>query len=232
MSVRDLIARMGTTPKRHATPAQAHVRMCLDAGREAVRTGSDPEGWKLLGSGYFSAVYEADSVTAVKVGSSLDGGYVFAMWALQNQHLEGVPRIYAVQRVSVPARAYVKAHESYVVVMERLDSPEKDDWGSLRGASRAQYNQMMYARSVDVLPDHEHEGEECAAFIAMRELRHYMVKASKCQDPYFDLHSGNVMMRGDVLVLIDPLAGLGDVKDRGKYARKRYEKVLRSCSDY
>lgn len=243
MSIRDLMQRKTRGPVR-VSPAQAHVKACLAAGRAIMRDPAAdyiPEGWKILGTGYFSSVYGVDDSTVVKCGPSLDGGYVYAMWALANQHLDGVPRIYAVQRVTYfegdydyKAGKYYRSTsqaEGYVVVMERLQEMPKDNWGSLKdGTARAQYDAMQAAVYRD---SYEADHTACPASIAIMKLRHEInaaIKANGENRPtqYFDLHMGNVMVRGETVVITDPIATVKG-KTKGKFARKRYSSIREHC---
>lgn len=233
MSIRDLLARQPQV-KRPATPAQAHLRTILAEAQEFMRTDKDPEGWLHLGSGYFSHVYEVDASTVVKTGRSLDGGYVYAMWALQNQHLEGVPRIYAVQKVACRYTYTKETYYGYVVVMERLEELSTSNRGDMNDIEqRRQYEAVQAARYGD--------DNSCPAATALVRLRHDLnqqIQAGRTtrggagygvvDTQYFDIHNGNVMMRGDVMVLTDPIATIR-AKTRGKFSRKRYEALRAYC---
>ena len=242
MSIRDLFERLPKAQK-FVTPAQAHVKACLAGGREIIRKGDMPEGWEPLGAGYFSQVAAVDDCTVVKTGDSLDGGYVYAMWCLANQDLEAVPRIYAVQRVQYfeqeyddMAGAYVRGKtqaEGYIVVMERLQELPKDNWGGLKeGCLKAQFDTIGAAQYKDNYYEcGKHERTPCGD--AMVRLRNYINAAIRANGhsidhQYFDMHYGNAMVRGDVLVITDPLATVQG-KTKGKFARKRYTALRAQC---
>lgn len=242
MSIRDLLARQPQA-KRVVTPAQAHLRMCLAGGAAHLRSEESAPKWQQLGSGYFSSVYAVDECTVVKLGSSLDGGYVYAMWCLANQHLEGVPRVYAVQRCTRRYKCMSdEAYEGYIVVMERLQELRRSQWGDvIDREGKDQYRAACAAAYKDDYADEDDGIPYCWAGEAMVALRHHMNKSihagrsergefarGKVSTQYFDLHEGNVMMRGSVLVITDPIATVRD-KTRGKFSRKRYEALRKSC---
>lgn len=234
MSIRDLLARQPQV-KRPATPAQAHLRAILAEAQDFMRTKKEPLHWESLGSGYFSHVYGVDASTVVKTGGTLDGGYVYAMWALANQHLEGVPRIYAVQKVARRYSYSTTTYYGYVVVMERLEELSKSNWGDMNDIEqRRQYEAVQAANYGD--------DNSCPAAAALVRLRHDLNQQIQAGRPnrgpsggygvvdtqYFDIHNGNVMMRGNVMVLTDPIATIR-AKTRGKFSRKRYEALRAYC---
>lgn len=222
MSYRNVIRQVNKAARRNITPAQANVRACLAAGRRLLHSDDmwsarQEIGLRELGSGYFSSVFEGFGGLVIKVGRELDGGYVYALWAQSKVGHPGVPQIEAVQRVG---------SHGYVVVMERLVPAQSNDWGGLKQEANDQYSAACTAKYRE--PDGEYK--DCPAAHVMGELRRFMKWAAQDDSPYFDLHPGNVMLRGDTLVVTDPLAR---VPNTGyKFNKARFDALLKESESW
>lgn len=221
MSYRNVIRQVNKAARRNVTPAQANVRACLAAGRKLLLSDdmwaeNKNIGLHALGSGYFSSVFEGFGGLVIKVGRELDGGYVYALWAQSKVGHPGVPQIEAVQRVG---------SHGYVVVMERLKpAVVTDGWGGVGDDHAPQYSaacEAKYKEYEEITGDYA----TCPAAHAMGELRRFMKFMAQTDDPNFDLHPGNVMLRGDTLVVTDPLAR---VPSTGyKFNKARFDALLK-----
>ncbi|BAG70365.1 protein kinase; inhibitor of host transcription; positively regulates RNaseIII; negatively on RNaseE [Ralstonia phage RSB1] len=224
MSYRNVIRQVNKAARRNVTPAQANVRACLAAGRKLLHSDDmwaarKEIGLRELGSGYFSSVFEGFGGLVIKVGRELDGGYVYALWAQSKVGHPGVPQIEAVQRVG---------SHGYVVVMERL-APANPGSDYIRGEPSDQYDAACQAKYKE-MADISGEYADCPAAHAVGELRRFMKWAAQDDSPYFDLHPGNVMLRGDTLVVTDPLAR---VPSTGyKFNKARFDALLKESESW
>lgn len=150
-------------------------------------------GFKLLGSGYFSAAFEHELLPqrVIKVGFKVeDSGATYAAWCRQNQHLYGIPKIHDLQR-----------HDScYTVVLDKLieyDSCEKQEW-----------HDDLYTFAENILMDRPYidrpwDDKAEALKVTMQEMRKFFLGMAS-----FDLHSGNVMIdpKTNDLIITDPVS--------------------------
>lgn len=153
------------------------------------------EGWKPLGDGLNSVVYEKEGVV-LKVSVNDYGYDLFLSWAMALQHNPYFPRIYQIRRWKTTYRGREKVRAT-VVLMEKLEKPyllagefHSERLRSLgrRAARMPWYGEIHYrAKSKD----------EREAVRALKEM--FVATDSE------DLHDGNVMFRDKQPVIIDPV---------------------------
>lgn len=140
-------------------------------------------GYKLLGSGCYSAVFEGrDKTRAIKIGSTLADPWL--IYAEQIQSLDNplFPRIYSLH--------CFEYEDYYVAVTERLQVLE-DDYD-------ANSSWMRLSREI----------RDCSSSEPIVRQAGQLLNSLLRTIDYarLDLHHGNIMRRGDQLVLNDPLA--------------------------
>lgn len=140
-------------------------------------------GYSLLGSGCYSAVFEGqDKTRAIKIGSTLADPWL--IYAEQVQSLDNplFPRIYSLHTFEY--------EDYYVAITERLTCVG-DNWGP-----DAEW--MRLSREIRDCSSTEPCVREAGKLL--NSLLHNIDYAR------LDLHKGNIMKRGNQLVLNDPLA--------------------------
>jgi hypothetical protein len=150
-------------------------------------------GFTRLGEGAFAAVYEKPGYPWVFKVFHGDPAYLdFLQYALKHQNNPHVPRF--------KGRPFKITHNTYAIRMEKLSHEFKniDDimnlinrWksGPLTAA------QEEYLRDVN-MPQ-------------MIPLLNDLKNLAKARRHMLDIHKGNVMARGDILVIVDPLVNYG-----------------------
>ena len=136
--------------------------------------------YKLLGSGCYSVVFEtACKRRAIKIGSTLSDPWVVYAESIKDSNNLHFPRIYSLYQN--------ESEDYYVAVVERLHHVQdlSADWKSFRDS---------------VLNNCPREPEQREALKVLNLLLSRMDYAK------LDLHLDNIMMRGDIFVISDPLA--------------------------
>ena len=166
----------------------------------------EKDGYQLLGSGCFGAAYaKPDSKLVMKIGR-IHRNQPYLAWIAQLQKAprhENLPIIYGITRF-VGQKDDQDAF--FVVIMERLDDAAKH----LRGRSKkSQQSREWYARvgrrawhlkrsisSYETSPEIALASDPVAAMIAAAAID---------GEGDLDMHYGNVMRRGQTLVITDPI---------------------------
>jgi hypothetical protein len=154
----------------------------MEASKRLIRRLVD-RGYSLLGSGCYSAVFEGkNKKQAIKIGSTLADPWL--IYAEQIQKLDNplFPRIYSLH--------CFEYEDYYVAITERLQVLGEDygpdsSWMNLAREIRDCTSTEPLVRQAGQL---------------LNSLLHTIDYAR------LDLHHGNIMLRGDQLVLNDPLA--------------------------
>jgi hypothetical protein len=165
------------------------------------------KGYHYIGGGHFSNVFAKDgSKSVIKVGKNplkqMDGWVPFAKLAMMHPEIEAFPKIYRL----------VEARDCYVATMERLeDYPEdmdlqydyKEEIRRLANyaATRSSYYKSSYYRD---LPRHIARPIAKGASLIGRWL---------VPDWDTDIHNGNILWRGNMPVISDPLSFFKAPKD-------------------
>jgi hypothetical protein len=150
-------------------------------------------GFKFLGAGHFSAVFEHSLLPnrVIKVGfKKEDSGAAYAAWCRMNQGRAGVPTIHAIARHA----------GCYTVVLDKLFefNSEKD---SKKDSEVTHYYELaaasLYGRDTGFWDDFSKNLKN-----TISDIRSFFVDIAS-----FDLHEGNVMVNsnGD-LVITDPVS--------------------------
>jgi hypothetical protein len=139
------------------------------------------KGFRLIGDGCYAAVFESncDPNLVYKVGNNASDPYLAYIQA--NINSPHFPRVHSV---------FIDYDNNYyIVTMERLEEIPDHKRTSVPSNIRTQFT-----RESAVDPDMQSLVERVEALL------------SSCTDFKLDLHSGNIMMRGVVPVVTDPLA--------------------------
>lgn len=169
-------------------------------------------GFDHLGGGAYGSVYGKlgkDRVIKVLRRPSEDGWFDYVKWANENGYGGSfAPKLFSYK--------YHKGHgkdDGYAVaVMERLaSSRENPKHNIMRTMANYAVDNNPFAK--DVL-----EQAQPGFGKFLEEMRSHFGRAS------YDLHGGNFMVRGDQLVLTDPIAGKVDLSRR-RLRRADFEKA-------
>lgn len=153
--------------------------------------------YKIVGSGCYGAVYGAKGSDIVyKIGDATDNdGYLAYVKQLSKQktHNKFTPKIHGV-------RVYESKHDKYfVVAMERLSPLKREHHSLVDWFAEAFMNdnfKTMFRKELGIIVPKP-----------LKELYELLVDSyTNGRNVDWDLHSGNFMMRGDQIVIIDPLA--------------------------
>ena len=162
-------------------------RIAGDAGLDKFNAYMDENGFKQLGQGAFGAVYEKPGYPWVFKVFNNDPAYLaWINYVANNQSNEHVPKI--------KGKPFRINDGVFAVRMEKLspfrDSPIAD--AVLYGQTN-EYNKENLTRlgHTDVIP-------------VLNAIQH-LAYGDLTKDWRVDLHIGNVMMRGDIPVITDPI---------------------------
>ena len=169
-----------------------------DLTREEFIDQLTADGYVLIGSGLYSAVYaQHGGTTVIKVGSTIHDPWLnWAESILRSE--QDNPWLPDVKEVSVyrKTRKHTKA-AFYVAHMERLCPISYDDQNKY-------YSHLSHIRNTCVYEDVSNVSVISEMFGDMVKL----VKATLNQcDGRYDFHFGNIMLRGQQIVVTDPIAG-------------------------
>lgn len=163
---------------------------------------------KRLGRGNYAHVFKHPTHpdVVVKVFTADSGYERYLRFVKKNQRNKYVPRI--IDHVRIPDKD-VEGGWYNIVFMEKLTRASYDDlhqemsrWARLAGLKH--HDQFSTPEELD-LEDFEklaYQTEDRDLAAVAREF----LTLDNDDDEYFDLHDGNVMMRGNQLVIIDPYA--------------------------
>ena len=155
-------------------------------------------GWRLLGSGAFASAYgHKDHDVVMKIGyiENNEAYLDFVAEMQKSPRHENLPRIYGITRFvnSTKVKREDRVDEYFVVIMEKLDESKKYRHGEDRKskAFRKWYDgiksKVLYHDDSDPLVALIKRAHERGAYHTI------------------DMHYGNVMFRGDVPVITDPI---------------------------
>jgi hypothetical protein len=161
-------------------------------------------GWTVSGSGFFSvAFYKGGLAIKISLRGSGDAALDYLKWARDNDHLPGVPMLYALGEHS---HSYVALMERYTPITSELN-PDSADFCDHLSCEFSEVRDAMYGETdVPCWP---------AGMTAKVIRKHFGPKAA------FDMHKGNVMLSRDgKLVITDPLGRSRDRSTRyGGYSQ-------------
>lgn len=146
---------------------------------------------KELGNGYFSTVFQHPTRedVAVKVVAG-DTQYLrFLRFASKYPKNPYLPKIYSVTKHVSSGSSY------YIVMMEKLRKLPYQKYRKWR----------VKLKTGNTLAQFSHKLRELSKTCEDKHLREIFKFLYRNQF-YFDLHGGNVMQRGDQLVIVDPMA--------------------------
>ncbi len=153
-------------------------------------------GFRHLGSGSYGSAYEHPSYPWVfKIFKNDKSYFTFFNYARRNQNNPNLPKIKG---------SYIRiGNDAYAVRLEKLREVTRDEWIKIEEIMD-NIQEMVYKVSYDG----EWTPEEIALkkqFPGIYEIISAMWNADIFQNSHPDIHSGNIMMRGNVPVLIDPV---------------------------
>lgn len=155
---------------------------------------------KLLGSGLYSDVFEVGEVVVKRSrwSESTRNWLEFCKIMLDaGKHHPMMPKVYAV----IPVLRDDGSEDGYYAVLEKLDAQGRSQMTGWALRDHDEYSEMfceveyLYEQYLNTVTDRDPEEDE---------------------DGFNDMHSGNIMMRGDQPVITDPGSDkyhLPDVKD-------------------
>lgn len=168
----------------------------LYVSQDEWRTIMEHYGFKHLGSGSYGSAYEHPKYPWVfKIFKGDNSYFKFFNYARRNQHNPNLPKIKG---------SYIRiGNDAYVVRLEKLQE-----------ISREQYQKVEEIINTfqDIIADEKYDNEltpEEKQLLKLYPGIHEFLSALWHLDifstSYPDLHGGNIMMRGDVPVIIDPV---------------------------
>lgn len=176
----------------------------VEADRQRISDYIKAQGWSYLGHGAFSVSFtKSDTPWVMKVMTETDPGYIRFYSLAKRSDNPHFPEVGRMGVLKIPLGG--KIVPVHVVMLEKLnDSPP-------RGVVDIRSDISLYAESPSRFPlsksitDRFPELES-----ALNELVGLKSKKVSYSDqPMYriDLHSGNIMYRGNTPVIIDPLVG-------------------------
>ena len=150
-------------------------------------------GFKHLGTGSYGSAYEHPNYPWVFKIFKGDTSYIkYFNYAKRNQNNPNIPRIKG---------SYIRiGNDAYVVRLEKLQEISGEQYKKLEKI----INHILYI--VDMTKDNQPLEKEDKQIIQMYPgLYKIYSDVSNFENSYVDIHSGNIMMRGDVPVIIDPV---------------------------
>ena len=161
----------------------------LDNGRAvfnvAARSFSDVTGMKKLGSGAYSEVFEIDDKHVLKIVKKTDSGYArFVKICQANRHNPHLPKIHLAAQWA----------GKQIYILERLSETSTDEENVERSwnyrGPKYYFREAISGRN-----------SENPFFVLPPEIKEV---AQLLRNMTNDLHDGNMMFRGNVLVVTDP----------------------------
>lgn len=187
------------------TFTNAVERVSNAADRRDAAAALDRRGWTNIGAGVFGAAYShpecPDVVLKVFWDDSAYRAYLTdVVLPLQGRNPH-VPTVHAWRPIG---------QNGGVVVLERLERVDysDDDKGEIRVKVATVCREGQASAKVRGIPrDLVRIGNRIHATIERERVRRERgVTSGRNREPGVDLHGGNVMLRGDTLVITDPLA--------------------------
>lgn len=217
MKRNELASTLAVLVARHIENSENNFAQS-QAGFAEFRKEAQLLGFSVLGGGYFSVAleHEAHPELAIKVGLKReDSGAAYAAYCRANQGLPGIPVIHEIARWS----------NCYTVLMDNLESVE----GKLGGSGlRSAYYSAVYAViecgiSVSEATDNVADRISNASGTCEEADTNYSYCYDLCKTAEgirdffygigsFDLHDGNVMFKGNELVITDPVSFTEGIK--------------------
>lgn len=159
-------------------------------------------GWAVAGNGFFATVFIHPSKDYVLKIFYKDSGYkIYAKIIAAYQHNAHVPKL--------RGKLHMLAKDVYVIRMERLQPLAREHDPILKQYADPYLDPLMGGTAGPCVEDVFSSGNR--EFLADRwpDLYDLMnVISSKSPSNWDDMHSLNVMKRGKILVITDPLATL------------------------
>lgn len=170
-----------------------------------------------IGSGLYANVYSNDTIDiVVKITSGNDLGYLAYIKAITAFELNNsyIPRILKVIHYRYaddsPERGTVRdgigRNDRFVITMEKLDSPMRDN-NSSHGKCRKfndfvdNFSGIMRNIAYGEKVDWSKYSKKHQEVFALLEIARESIGAR-----WYDLHTGNIMMRGSQFVITDPIS--------------------------
>lgn len=181
--------------KRAKLPDRLQPTGNLDQFHDRLRT----DGYKIIGNGLYAEVWAKDNDDShvIKVARDDVGYDEYLSYVLANQENPYFPRVFDVKRFKGVKNVW-SGGDITVVSMERLTKGGKKAKKQLskrlhRGAKDATWYTEEQKKAARAMFKTKHE----------KQLLEVMTALSKTRG-WLDLHDGNIMHRGNQLVVIDP----------------------------
>ena len=164
----------------------------------------DEYGFKHLGTGSYGSAYEHPSYPWVfKIFKNDKSYFAFLQYARKNQNNPNLPKISGSYIRIRKDPKHISSNDAYVVRLEKLREMTADEWNKI---------EKIIEIFQDMVADASYGGDATDEEIKLRnqyqgiyDIISAMWNADIFKNSHFDIHSGNVMMRGNVPVIIDPV---------------------------
>ena len=176
--------------QKELAPSKMKTASERDMAMEKLTDYLETQGFKHIGQGSFSEIYIKQGYPWMFKLWSHDQAYLwYITWAAKNQDIPNVPRV-----KGLPVKI---AKDTYVVRLEKL-------------RARSSYDHKQLAtllHSIESLDDLSKEDVQWlrSEYPGIYEILRVIQRAGT--DFVLDLHSDNIMMRGQTPVLADPVVG-------------------------
>lgn len=184
-------------------------------------------GSEVLGSGAYGTVIQSKDPNVVYKVLESDAGYMRFVRFVQQYPDKHFPKIYKVKNLTNFFRRYGIQNDKFVVVaLEKLEPINPKKLGMNVDFIAALLNTHSPNESPDIMPDgNENENHLPASMFLqwLPELKGLWSAGlklrglnSESNDYFWDIHSGNIMMRADgTIVITDPLGSHSGFKYQG-----------------
>lgn len=163
----------------------------------------EDNNFKKKGEGVFSSVYADDShKVVIKINKGkIDDSYIKFANFCRKENSPHLPKLGKIRKFG----------DYYVLAMEKLETSNSSDFNEMCDwideAARAVSTNLRGKQSVlDAEVPEVYKSQKEDIIKVIRDM-----KSLLDSDIDFDLHSGNIMLRGNTIVLIDPIASVKEI---------------------
>lgn len=172
------------------TPDETHNNSYSFPDMKAFTKVMADNGWRLEGYGKYSNVYKNSKYPYIVKVFVNDPAYLsYLKLVRDNQNLENLPK--------VRGKFMPIGNEAYAVRLEPLEELSGEDDPIFKHYVdpyiEPEFNNLLDERNHDFLKEHHPEFFD-------------LIDAITDIDPHLDWHTGNLMKRGNTLVITDPIA--------------------------
>ena len=189
---------MITKVKRKRLPASLKPSGTLEEFNERL----EKEGYRRIGSGLFATAWAKDDTHVIKVASNDSAYEDYLSVVMAHQENPYFPRVFDVKRFKGVGFYRKDGGDMNVTVvsMERLQPGEMEPKMALEGHIKLSAKHVIWDdKALELtkkypMPNSKHSKQ---LFRVMKEMNR--------EHGWLDLHSGNIMFRGEQPVIIDPV---------------------------